>query len=306
MDNEPRTIRNPNAFDAPQPLSRGEKIVRITLSALLSLICILSTVITCTVFFVRASLTPQQIYDSAAMLDPAGICIALDEDGSPYTLGEAVTACFDSLGVAVTDEDVDEILERCGIPSLLTAMAQDACRCFLGSGSFPTWTAEEIVGYSISVMDDGMYQFLSYLGDPYEMSEYLFAHAVSLIPAEGLYAFYAPYRFFASEPILVCAFSCAVLSFCFLVLLGTIHGALRFLTLFDCVLFLLLTCIIGRLPDPLAGTLEYPFLTELFRSVTGQIRVCFLTCATFFLVCFILALLFSIRDRRLRAKAQEI
>lgn len=306
MDNEPRTLQNPNVFAAPQSPSRGEKIARITLSVLLAILCILSTVVACAVFSVRASLTPVRIYNCAAMLDPAKVCVAMDDNGSPYTLGEAVTAAFDSLGVALTEEDVDEILDRCGIQALLTAMAQDACRYYLGSGALPTWTAEEVAGDIVGVLDDGMYQFLSYLGDPYELCMYLFARAIVLIPVEGLLALYAPYRIFASEPVLVCAFSCAVLSFCFLVLLGTIRGALRFLSLFNCVLFLLLTDLIGRLPDPVAGELRYPFLEELFRGVTGQIRVRFLTYATVFLALFILSLLFYIRGRRFRAKAQEI
>lgn len=308
MDNAPHTRQNPNVCAAPQSISRGEKIARILLTVLLSLLCILSTVVACTVFSVRTSLTPLQIYNSAAMLDPAGICVAMNEDDSPFTLGEAVAAGFDSIGVALTEEDITDILDRCGIPTLLTAMAQDACRHFLGSGSLPlsTWTAEEVADYIVGAMDEGMYQFLSYLGDPYELSTYLFARAIVLIPVEGLYALYAPYRVFASEPVLVCAFSCAVISFCFLVLLGMLRAAFRFLTLFDCVLFLLLTDLTGRLPNPAAEELRYPFLEELFRAVTGQIRVCFLTCATVSLVLFILSLLFYIRTRRFRAKAQEI
>lgn len=305
MENELCTLQNPNVFTAPRAISRGGRIVRITLSVLLSLLCILSTVIACAIFSVRASLTPLQIYDSAAMLKPAGICVAMEEDGSPYTLGESVTAAFDSLGVALTEEDVDEILERCGIPFLVTTMAQDACRYYLGSGSLTPWSTEEIAGYIVDAMDEGMYQFLSYLGEPYALSTYLFARAIALIPVEGLLNLYAPYRFWVSEPIFVCAFSCAVLSFSFLVLLGTIRSAFRFLAIFDCVLLLLLAVLAKCLPDPLvAGEWRYPFLEDLFRAVTEQVHVHVLTCATVSLALCILSLLLYICNRWLHAKAQ--
>lgn len=305
MDTETRMIPNPNVWTEPRPIPRGIRAAQIVLAILLSLLCVPSTVTALSCLFAQNALSPSLLYRCAAEMDPTGIVVAQDENGTPFTIGEAVIACFDSLGVSVTKEEAAEMLDRLATPALLTAMAQDARRYF-PSGQIPSWTEEEIADYMLAAMDDGMYQFLSYLGDPYELTVYLFARAVSLIPIERICAYFAPYRPLFSEPLLVCAISCAVVPLCLIFLLGKGMTVLRFVFLADCVSFLGLTYFCGTIQHSLFGTERLPFLEAVLGGAIREFRLDALIAATVFLGVFIVSLLRYVHHRALlRAKAQE-
>ena len=295
--------QNPNAL--LEPHCRKKRTVRLVMAVVLSLLCVLSTITALTCHYTQYLTSPELLYRCAAEMDPTGIVIAMDENGTPFTLGEAVVACFDSLDISVTHEEAKEMLDRCAVPSLLTAAAQDARRNF-AVGTVPVLNEDEIADFMLGAMDDGMFQFLSYLGDPHELTVYLFARAVSLIPIERIVAGFAPLRSLFSEKLLVSAVSLAVLSLCLLFLTGEWHTMIRFVFLADCVAFLGITFLCGRLPQNTFGVGGMPFLGAVCGQVLHGLRVNFLILATHCLILFVLSLiLYACRRSLLRSKARD-
>lgn len=299
-----RTVpQNPNAL--PEPPFRKKRTARLVTAIVLSIFCVLSTTLALLCHYTQYLVSPELFHHCSEEMDPTGIVVALEENGTPFTLGEAIVACFDSLDIAVTHEEAREMLDRCAVPSLLTSTAQDVRRNF-ASGTVSLMTEDEIADFMLDAMDDGMFQFLSYLGDPHELTVYLFARAVSLIPIEEIADSFAPVRPLFSERLLVVSTSLAIISFCLLFLTGEWHTTLRFVFLADCVSFLGFTVLCAKLPYRLRSMDSMPFLNAVCKNVLYQFRVNFLIVATYCLILFVISLaLYLCRRALLRSKAQD-
>lgn len=256
--------------------------------------------------FLQTVLTPELLYSCSGKFDPVSLPLLSDEEGRVYTLGEITASSFSELGVAMTDADIAEILNRFGVPAIVTSLSQDVLRWFLGSGEIPVLNAEEITAYSLSVMDDGLYQFCAYFGDPETVTDYLIGYPLSALPVEKYCTVLAPWRPIASETVFVCSFSCSVISFLLIVLLGFGWSAVRFLSLALCMLFLGNIYILRRLPTHFSSQMTTPFLDALLRRMTQELRLYSLVAATFFLTVSIIAILRHLHRRALfRAKTQD-
>lgn len=284
---------NPNLFLQLPTSPRTCRTARRCVAVLLAILCVLSTGLAGTSAFIRSILTPELLYSCDAAWEPSSIFLFSDaEDSTIYTLGDVLIASCAELGLALTEEDAAEMLERFSVPAILTVLAQDVLQWFLGNGDVPTLTPERVVEQAIAGMDDGLYQLCAYYGEPETVVLYLIGYPMAALPVESYCAALAPYRFLASEVVMTCAVSCTIVLLMLLFLLGYGMCAARWMCFANCVLALGTAFLLRFAPPRFSAVQDTPFLNAVLARLYGELRTCFLLIAAAFLVVFVGLLLY--------------
>lgn len=188
------------------------KILRNILSVLLVLVMVVTTVYSAVLLTVRVTVTENLVREVAENLNYAALPLPDgNENGGTTTITEVLNSSLSSLGITMTDDDVNDALRSFSVNKIMADFAAETREWILGDGAEPVISSAKIAKTIAANMPENLSGLLSIFGNPEEALEEMLSEYTSQLDLHEYFAKIEPYRPFLSEGALYLSLSAVLL-----------------------------------------------------------------------------------------------
>ena len=188
------------------------KILRNILSVLLVVVMVVTTVYSAVLLTVRVTVTENLVREVAENLNYAALSLPDgNENGDTTTITEVLNSSLSSLGITMTDDEVNDALRSFSVNRIMSNLAAETREWLLGDGAEPTINISKIAKTVAANMPENLSGLLSIFGNPEEVLAEMLSEYTSQLDLHEYFAKLEPYRPFLSEGALYLALSATLL-----------------------------------------------------------------------------------------------
>ena len=188
------------------------KILRNIISVLLVLVIAVATVYSAVLLTVRVTLTENLVREVAENLNYAALPLPDGNgNGSTTTITDVLNSSLSSLGITMTDDDVNDALRSFSVNKIMSDFAAETREWLLGDGPEPVISSAKIAKTVAANMPENLSGLLSIFGNPEEVLAEMLSEYTSQLDLHEYFAKLEPYKPFLSEGALYIALSAALL-----------------------------------------------------------------------------------------------